>query len=74
MREDFFDSECVFDYIGYCKNAGDCLKKHFQEICKNRNCLGESCLKRHPKKYSTFGDSKFLEFCGYHHEGKIPMQ
>ena len=34
MREDFFDSVYVFDYRGYCKNTGDCLKKHFQEICK----------------------------------------
>ena len=73
MGEGFFDSVCVFDYRGFCKNGGDCLKKHFKEICQNRNCLGESCLKRHPKScifFTTFGDCKFAEFCRYHHEGK----
>ena len=73
MGEGFFESVCVFDYRGFCKNGGDCFKKHFKEICKNRNCLGESCLKRHPKScifFTTFGDCKFAEFCRYHHEGK----
>ena len=69
----FFHSVCVFDYRGFCKNGSDCFKKHFQEICKNRSCVGESCLKRHPKNcifFSTFGDCKFAEFCRYHHEEK----
>ena len=71
MGEGFFKSVCVFDYRGFCKNRDDCLKKHFKEICKNRNCIGESCLKIHPKScifFTTFGDCKFAEFCHYHHE------
>lgn len=44
----------------------------FKEIYENRNFLGESCLKQHPKScifFTTFGDCKFAEFCRYHHEG-----
>jgi hypothetical protein len=70
---DFFYSVCVFDYRGFCKNGGQCLKKHFQEICENKSCQGDSCLKRHPKNcifFSTFGDCKFAEHCRYNHEGK----
>ena len=70
---DFFHGICVFDYRGFCKNGGECLKKHLQEICKNRNCLGESCFKRHPKNcifFTTFGDCRFAESCRYHHEEK----
>ena len=77
MREDFFDSVCVFDYRGYCKNAGDCLKKHFQEICKNRNCLGESCLKRNPKNSSSSVPLEIvnlLNFVAIIMKEKIPMQ
>ena len=36
---DFFYSVYVFDYRGFCKNGGDCSKKHFQEICQNRKCV-----------------------------------
>ena len=57
----------------FVKMVGTVIKKHFKEICENRNCLGESCLKRHPKScifFTTFGDCKFAEFCRYHHEGK----
>ena len=64
--EDFFTSACVFDYRGFCYKGDDCLKKH-------RQCLGESCLKRHPKNcifFTTFRDCKFAAHCRYHHEGR----
>ena len=70
---DFFTNVCGFDYRGFCKNGDDCLKKHFKETCSNRKCLGESCLKRHPKDcifFTTFGNCKFSKNCRYHHEGK----
>ena len=70
---DFFNGVCFFDYRGFCKKGYDCLKKHFQEICKNKNCHGDSCLKQHPKLcifFTTFGDCKFGEYCRYLHERK----
>ena len=44
-----------------------------QKISKNKNCLGNSFFKQHPKKcifFTTFGDCKFAEHCMYNHEGK----
>ena len=68
---DFFHSVCPFDHRRFCKLQNDYLKRHFQEICSDINCHGESCLKRHPKNcifFSTFGDCKFSEYCRYHHD------
>ena len=43
---------------------------HQQEICKKKNCHGESCFKRTlNKNFGTFGDCKYGEFRGYHHDG-----
>ena len=69
----FFFNIYHYYYTGFCKNSEDSLKKHSQEICKNRNCQGESCLKWQPKSglfLTTFGDCKLGEYCRYHHERK----
>ena len=50
MRKDFFDSVCVFDYRGYCKNDGDCLKKTFSGNMQKQKLSGRIMSKTTPLK------------------------
>ena len=39
MGEGFFESVCVFDYRGFCKNGGDCFKNILRKYAKTETVL-----------------------------------
>ena len=77
MREDFFDSVCVFDYRGYCKNAGECLPTNFRKYAKTETVWENPVKNDTPKNASSSVPLEIvnlLNFVAIIIKEKIPMQ
>ena len=61
---------CLHFKHGYCKFKELCRKRHYTEICNEKDCEMKKCLKRHPtvcRYYQAYGRCKFAEYCQFKH-------
>ena len=73
LLEMALESLCLYNKFGHCKFSETCRKLHNKEICRNKTCEIQHCLKRHPrpcKYFQEYKRCKFGEFCSFSHDSE----
>ena len=62
---------CLHNKFGHCKYKEQCKYRHIRERCERKECEGENCNLRHPRKCSYFylyKRCKFSDYCSFSHD------